>query len=134
MPTPSDFKQGRSKRLGSAGEEIAALYLVACGYRLAARNVRPLPGMARGEIDIVAYDGETLCFVEVKTRRSKTADATENVHDAKRRQLVQLAEAYLSVNDVPATIPCRFDVVAVTLASESAPLVTLHRDAFTPKF
>jgi Holliday junction resolvase-like predicted endonuclease len=70
----------------------------------------------------------------VKTRRSVEADATESVTPAKRRQLVALAEAYLSANAVPDTVPCRFDVVAVTLDSRGAPpAVTLFRDAFSPE-
>ncbi len=121
------------KRLGNAGETLAGGHLVALGYEIVATNVRPMPGLSRGEIDIVAYDGETLCFVEVKTRRSLTADAAESVNDAKRRKLVTLAEAYLSVNEVPDTVPCRFDVVAICLSSKlREPRVELFRDAFTP--
>ena len=74
-PLPPDNR----KLTGNRGEQFAADHLRSQGYEIVAVNVRPLPGMARGELDIVAYDGPTLCFIEVKTRRSRSADAAESV-------------------------------------------------------
>ena len=122
------------KSVGNAGEDDAAQFLEARGYRIAARNVRPLPGMARGEIDIIAWDVGVLCFVEVKTRSSIRADAVENVTPAKQRQLVALAEAWLALNEsTVGDAQIRFDVVCV-YADRSFPVsrLILMRDAFRP--
>jgi putative endonuclease len=103
------------KALGARGEAETAAFLEARGYQLVDANVRPLYGMARGEIDLVAWQGGTLVFVEVKTRRRASgAQGTpgEAITPRKRRQLVRLASAYIAryrLDDVP----CRFDVVEV---------------------
>jgi putative endonuclease len=118
------------KAIGAGGESAAVLFLETQGYRVVDINMRPLPGMARGEIDIVAWDDETLCFVEVKTRRSLRAEPAEAVGPAKQKQLAKLAEAYLALYELD-DIPCRFDVVTVTSAPVSpAPDVRLVKDAF----
>ncbi len=101
------------KAVGNAGEQGAAAFLAARGYRLIDANVRPEGGMARGEIDIVAWDGNVLVFVEVKTRRTAAgAQGTpgEAITPAKRRQLVSLAQTYLAHHDLD-DVACRFDVV-----------------------
>ena len=99
-------RRGRTAR---RGEALAALLLRLKGYRIEARNWRcPL-----GEIDIVARRGDTLVFVEVKTRGGTSAGSpVEAVDERKRRQLVRLAHAYLGRfrGELP---PCRFDVIAV---------------------
>jgi putative endonuclease len=88
---------------------LGAVLLRLKGYRIEARNWRcPL-----GEIDIVAWDRETLVFVEVKSRTGAAAGAPEvAVNQQKRARLVQLAQAYLARRrgEPP---PCRFDVIAV---------------------
>jgi putative endonuclease len=91
------------------GETIAVLLLRCKGYRIAARNWR----CALGEVDIIAWEHDTLVFVEVKARRDRAMGAPEMaVTPAKQRRLVRLAEAYLATRGgtVP---PCRFDVIAV---------------------
>lgn len=90
------------------------------------RNVRS----RLGELDLVARDGDTLVFVEVKTRRDDAFAAPElSVTAAKRRKLVRLAEAYLQRLPGPPP-PCRFDVVAVLLPDGRPPEVRHIRDAF----
>ena len=98
-------RRGTARR----GEAIAALFLRLKGYRIEARNWRcPL-----GEIDIVAWDRDTLVFVEVKARTGTSAGAPqEAVNARKQARLIQLAEAYLARHRGP-TPPCRFDVIAV---------------------
>ncbi len=100
---------GRRGRVGRGGESLAALFLRLKGYRIEARNWRcPL-----GEIDIVAWDRDTLVFVEVKTRTGRAAGAPEDAVTARKQQrLARLAQAYLAIArcDLP---PCRFDVIAV---------------------
>lgn len=99
---------GRRRERGAAAEELAARHLEAQGYRVRARNVRaPL-----GEIDLVAEEGDTLVFVEVRGRTSTAfGSALESITPAKRRRLVRLALLYLQGH--PHAGPWRIDVVAV---------------------
>jgi putative endonuclease len=126
MP-PSD----RRKIIGKSGEDSAAQFLVTKGYEIIGRNVRPLPGLARGEIDIIAWDASILCFIEVKARSSmRGPDPDISVSPAKRTQLMMLAEAYLSANQLEPE-QCRFDVVSVwTDPSLPTPMVTVHQNAY----
>ena len=97
------------RRTARRGEDLAARWLKLKGYLVEARNWR----CALGEIDIVARDGETLVFVEVKTRGTGAAGSPEEAVNArKQRRLVRLAQAYLAHHRLT-EVPCRFDVVAV---------------------
>ena len=100
-----------SRSLGERGEAAAARWLRRKGYKIISRQDRD---MSRGEIDLVAVDGQTVVFVEVKTRRSlKTGHPAESVHDQKQRRLTRLALSYLKRHEL-LEYPARFDVVAVT--------------------
>lgn len=113
------------KSTGREGEEIAAAYLRQAGYRLLERNYR----CRFGEIDIVAEEGRTIVFVEVKCRRTGTfGDPQLAVGLAKQKRLSLAALHYLGARHL--TNRCaRFDVVAVKLlAGESR--VELIRNAF----
>jgi putative endonuclease len=105
------MRERRDARRGTArrGEALAALFLRLKGYRIEARNWRcPL-----GELDIVAWDGDTLVFVEVKARSGTSAGSPEEAVDARKQaRLVQLAQTYLARRR-GATPPCRFDVIAI---------------------
>jgi putative endonuclease len=105
MMSRADFRRWMARR----GETLAALFLRLKGYRIEARNWRcPL-----GELDIVAWDRDTLVFVEVKARSGTSAGAPEEAVDPRKRaRLVQLAQAYLARCRGPMP-PCRFDVIAV---------------------
>ena len=107
--------------LGRRGEQLAAEHLERLGYALVASNFtlpvgRNLRGaLVRAEIDLVAYEDKTLCFVEVKTRASDWFAAPEaNVDLRKQRQIARAARAYRRtfglVNE-----PYRYDVVSVVL-------------------
>ncbi len=99
-----------SRSLGQRGEAAAAQYLRRCGYKIVARGDRAV----LGELDIVAVDGRTIVFVEVKTRVSEDAGhPAEAVDLAKQRRLTRLALAYLRRHEL-LDYPARFDVVAVT--------------------
>jgi putative endonuclease len=112
-------------RLGAVGEDVAAAFLVARGLVIAARNWR----CAAGELDIVARDGPTVVFCEVRTRRSWTAgSALESVTPAKQRRLVRLAAIYLIRHGLDGRA-VRFDVAAVEVAGWTVAL-THVRDAF----
>jgi putative endonuclease len=107
--------------LGRRGEELAADFLRGLGYRLVGANFtlnvgRNLRGaLVQAEIDLVAYEGATLCFVEVKTRASDWFAAPEaNVDLRKQRQITRAARAYRRTFGLPGA-PYRFDVVSVII-------------------
>ena len=117
--------KGYKKELGRKGEDIAAAFLLASGYHLLERNYRAL----RGEIDIIAEQGHTLVFVEVKTKRSEGfGEPEEWVDRRKQKQIGKVAEAYLQDHDVEER-DCRFDVVAVVYGA-AGPEVRHTVDAF----
>lgn len=112
---------------GRPGEDLAARFLERQGLRILGRNLRS----RLGEIDLVARDGATLVFVEVKTRRPGTADPPQASVDArKQRRLARLAVNYLARRWL-GDLACRFDVVAVTVGPDGrAPVIEHFRGAF----
>jgi putative endonuclease len=109
--------------LGRKGEELAAAYLQQASYILVASNfIVPVGRNSIGtivnvEIDLVAYDGPTLCFVEVKTRASDWfAVPSANVDARKQRQITRAARAYRRMFGL-AGEPYRYDVVSIVLHS-----------------
>ena len=113
-----------NRKVGNFGERIAAQYLLEKGYTIVKRNFR----YGRGEIDLIVRDGETLVFVEVKSRKHGGYGPPEaRVSRRKQRQLGKLAQAYLLRLDEP--VDCRFDVLAVELAGDE-PEVRHIEDAF----
>lgn len=113
--------------LGRRGEELAARYLARHGLVVLERNVRS----RLGEVDIVAREGGTLVFVEVKARGADARDPPEAAVDARKRaRLARLALGYLAARRL-GEAPCRFDVVAVTVGADREALgVRHHRGAF----
>ncbi len=114
--------------LGNRGERLAARHLQRQGFRILARQFR----VRRGEIDLVAREGNTLVFVEVKTRRRGLP--AEAVTPEKQRRITRTARAFLRrYGMLEAAIPCRFDIIAIVWASDNLPPVIDHfRDAFPP--
>ncbi len=111
--------------LGRRGEALAAEYLAEAGFALVASNFKlPVGRNSRGaivqaEIDIVAYEGATLCFVEVKTRVSDWFAAPEaNVDLRKQRQITRAARTYRRLFGLTSA-PHRYDVVSVILPAIS---------------
>ncbi len=97
------------RALGRAGEDIASDYLEKKGYEIVARGF----SLFRGEIDIVARDGETIVFVEVKARADVShGRPEESVTPGKRRQIRRIAQGYLVTHPAPGAA-CRFDVIAI---------------------
>lgn len=108
---------------GEEGEERALEFLKARGYRIIARNYR----WRGGEIDIIARDGESLAFIEVKARADERfAPAEEALTRWKRERLIRTAQHYIA--RYRPRVPLRFDVVTV-VGSE----VRLYKDAFRPE-
>ena len=100
--------------IAKMGESLAAKHLKARGYRILAQNYRA----RRGEIDIIAQDGEFTVFVEVKTRRSlKFGLPQAAVTWQKQRQISKVALAYLQSQNL-LDAPCRFDVIAIHLSPQ----------------
>jgi len=98
-----------TQAMGLDGEEIACRYLIGKKYDILARRFK----MFRGEIDIVALDGETLVFIEVKSRADESHGRPEEaVTPGKQRQIRRIAQGYLVANPSPG-VDCRFDVVAI---------------------
>lgn len=121
MPRPTS-----QRARGDQGEALAVRHLARLGYKILARNVR----CGRGELDCVALDGKTLCFVEVKTAVDGSAiDPEEHLTSAKIRSLRRSAREYLRANDLDEeAVDARFDVVAVRIKPARAD-ITVYRDA-----
>ena len=110
--------------LGKRGEDLACRELERRGYEILARRHR----RRGGELDIIARDGDTLVFVEVKTRAGFTCGtAAEALSLGQRRRIVQLAQDYVASHRL--TCPCRFDVVAIHFHGER-PSVAVYQHAF----
>jgi putative endonuclease len=112
--------------LGRTGEDLAIAELERRGYAILERRYRT----RCGEIDIVADDGGTLVFVEVKTRvDAEFGTAAEAVTRWKQRRLARMARDYLARRAIADDRPCRFDVVAVML-DRPEPAIEVFRHAF----
>jgi putative endonuclease len=113
--------------LGDRGEELAERHLVGKGYLLTERNYR----CPHGEVDRVMWDGDTLVFVEVKTRRSFAFGSPAEAVDArKRRQITRSASHYLQEREGAEDMDCRFDVVEVALIDGSPVQIFHHVGVF----
>jgi putative endonuclease len=111
--------------LGKIGEDLACRELERRGYAIVARRYR----RRGGELDIIARDGPTVVFIEVKTRDGRWfGGAAEAVTGLKRRRIVQLARGYLMRHRL-SDCPCRFDVVSIQLES-GRPVIEIYRNAF----
>ncbi len=114
------------QQFGKSGEDRAVEELERRGYAILARRYRT----KHGEIDIVARDGDTTVFVEVKARATaEFGTAAEAVTRRKQLQLASMARDYLARSESHRHVPCRFDVVAIDGVGESA-VITVYRHAF----
>jgi len=120
-------RRPRHLRVGSRGEEDAYFHLRKLGYAIVARNFRT--PRCRGEIDLIGWDSDVLCFIEVKTRTSRHVKPPEAAVDRhKRREVAQVARAYL--RRLPPSCQWRFDVVSVYYGGlESRPQIEVFRNA-----
>ena len=110
------------RAVGSRYEEETAAFLQKNGYRILEKNFRD----RRGEIDLIAKDGRTLVFVEVKYRSTNESGLPEEAVDLrKQRQISRVAAWYLTEKGLDIYTPCRFDVVAI-----EGEEIRLYRDAF----
>ena len=113
---------------GRRGEEDAYFYLRRLGYVMVARNFRS--SRRRGEMDLIGWDKDVLCFIEVKTRTTRDVKPAEAAVDRdKQRGLAAVAQEYL--RHMAPSCRWRFDVVTVYYERQSSqPLIELFRNAF----
>lgn len=130
---PTKPAEAEHLRTGHAGELAAFFYLRRQGYKVVARDWKS--PRAPGDIDLIAWQGDTLCFVEVKTRTSnEVATAESAIDEHKRHTLRRLAGHY--VRHLPDDTPTRFDVLSIyyppaaNITNKSAAEITLYRGAF----
>lgn len=115
-----------TNRIGERGEDAAAAYLERAQMTIVERNWR----CSAGEVDIVALDGETLVFCEVKTRRTKAKGTPdEAVTPAKRRRYARIAASYTQSAGL-SDVSVRFDVISILVIAEDRALLRHHRAAF----
>jgi putative endonuclease len=116
----------RRAAAGREGESRAAAYLEAAGFTIIARNVR----CRNGEIDLVALDGQTIVFIEVKTWSVYTFDdLSYGMNLQKQRRIIETAKYFLSVHRQYNSMAVRFDVVFISPAVKRAPEKITHIQA-----
>ncbi len=103
------IKKLRAVNFGRWGEGLACLFLRLKGYRIVARNMR----LPQGEVDIIARRGQTLCFIEVKSRNTQT-QALESLSPFQQKRIVRAARGFLSGNPRYCTYTMRFDLIAIS--------------------
>jgi len=115
--------------LAERGENVAARFLRDRGMKIIERNYRVMAG----EIDIVARDGKTLIFVEVKTRSYDDPKPEDQVNNTKQHQVTKAAKVYLTRYGTTPP-PARFDVVAVVWPAGRDPIIRHTPNAFEATF
>lgn len=117
-------RQDHTRARGRAAEEDGVRWLQQQGFRIVDRNVQ----FKAGELDVVAFEDDTLCFVEIKARATPDfGEAVYSVTRRKQRQVCAAASLYLAAN--PFAGSCRFDVLAMD-GSPGGWRYTLFRDTF----
>jgi putative endonuclease len=113
--------------LGMRGEDAAYFYLRRLGFTVVARRWHS--HRCTGDLDLIAWEGEVLCFIEVKTRSSRAVAAAEAaINDHKRHTLRRIARHYVRLTGLePAT---RFDMLSVYFGQDGAPDFVFFRSAF----
>lgn len=113
--------------LGLRGERAAARYLEYRGYEILERNW----SCFAGEADVIAFDGDTLCFIEVKTRRGLDKGfPAEAVTHAKRTRYENIAACYLHDHHY-CDIAVRFDIISLVVLDDHRAFLRLHTNAFS---
>jgi putative endonuclease len=112
---------------GRRSEILAVDYIRSLGFRIVTSGYRT----TRGEVDVIAWDGDTLVFVEVRARRNSDPPE-DSVGFYKQQRVIRAAQSYIARHRLHDT-PYRFDIVAVTSVPGSKPEFRLLRDAFTER-
>ena len=122
MPFPLFFR--RLLPFGRRSEILAVDYIRSLGFRIVTSGYRTRDG----EVDVIAWDGDTLVFVEVKARRNDEPPE-DSVGWNKQRRIIRAAESYIGRHRLHDT-PYRFDILAVNASPAAKPQFRLLRDAF----
>jgi putative endonuclease len=126
-------RKEKARCRGLLGETYGYWYLRRQGYVFIAKNY--MPEGAKGELDLVGYDGETIAFVEIRTRtvREDISGLPElSVGYAKQSMLVRTAQRFLADRHLH-DCSTRFDVLAIDNIPGRPPEIRLHKDAFSPQ-
>jgi Holliday junction resolvase-like predicted endonuclease len=135
QPRETKNSCARKRRVAEACSEkpMVIWYLRRQGYVFIAKNY--MPQGIKGELDLVGYDGETIAFVEIRTRtvREDISGLPElSVSYAKQSVLVRTAQRFLADRHLH-DCPTRFDVLAIDNIPGRPPEIRLHKDAFSPQ-
>lgn len=120
-------KDNPTAQLGREGEEAAYWYLRELGFTMVERNYRPQD--SRGEIDLIGWDGDTLVFIEVKTRGQDALRQPEAVVDRNKERVLSIAASEYRKRAHRLKNPYRFDIVSV-IASDAGMRIQHYRNAF----
>jgi len=126
-------KKQEALQVGVRGETYAYWYLRRLGYVFIARNY--MPSRAKGELDLVGFDGDTMAIVEVRTRQASKdtlAMPELSITREKHEVLLRTAHYFLQERRIP-HCPLRFDVVAIEDTPGHPPAVRLHKAALSPQ-
>jgi putative endonuclease len=129
----SEAKKHEARRTGVRGKTFACWYLRGHGYVFVVHDY--MPRGAKGELDLLGYDGPTLAFVEVRKRTTADGQAglTEmSVTRDKQHVLIRTAKRFPAERHA-GDCPCRCDVLAIDNRPGHPPAVRLHKDAFSPQ-
>lgn len=125
-----------TSEIGAEGERLAAEFLIKRGYRPVLSNFKVPVGrnirgaIVTGEIDLIAYDENKLCFIEVKTRSTdEYASPLAAVDLRKQRQIVRTARVYRKIFHLP-DARIRYDVIGIVLAKNERPKIELFKNYF----
>jgi len=117
------------QKLGRRGEKLARKFLRKEGYRYLTGNFTT----AQGEVDLIMVDGQTVVFVEVKTRRDEDFARGETaVNFGKQKRIESAARGFINKNNLQ-ECPCRFDVVVVVIPEKGKKTVRHWKSAFRAK-
>lgn len=133
----NESEASATSKTGAEGERLAAEFLLKSGYRLVLSNFKVPVGrnnrdaVVTGEIDLIAYDEDKLCFIEVKTRSSdEFASPLAAVDLRKQRQIIRTARMYRKIFQLSGS-KVRFDVVSIILPPKSRPKIELFKNYFS---
>ena len=133
----SAFAPADTRQFGTSGEDLAARFLLKNGYRIALANFKAPIGRNRmgvavtGEIDLIAFDENVLCFIEVKTRRSDEFSSPLSAVDLrKQRQIIRTAKVYRRIFRLPG-IAFRYDAVSVVIKENEHAQIELFKNFWT---
>lgn len=131
------LNQSDTSSVGARGEKLAARFLLKNNFRLVMANFKaPIGRNSRGvsvsgEIDLIALDGETLCFTEVKTRSTDDfASPLAAVNLRKQRQIIRTARVYRKIFQLQ-NVLFRYDAISVVLTGSASPQIEIFKNFWT---